>query len=73
MALLDLDNANPWSRLQRSEYRTLEGLRQYVDRFVKTERCARACVSCCVWLWLLWLLWLWLWLFCARGMCHARH
>ena len=50
MALLDLDNANPWSRLQRSEYRTLEGLRQYVDRFVKTERCARACVGCCMWL-----------------------
>lgn len=39
IALLDLDGNNPWSRLQRSEYRTVEGLRQYVERSVKTQRC----------------------------------
>ena len=38
IALLDLDGNNPWSRLQRSEYRTVEGLRQYVERSVKTQR-----------------------------------
>lgn len=38
VAVLDMNNSNPWSRLPLSEFASLEGARNWVKRFVKSSK-----------------------------------
>ena len=35
--MLDILNYNPWSRLPTSEYKTLNGVREWLTKFLKTK------------------------------------
>lgn len=36
VALLDVYNCNPWSRLPTSEYKSVSGVRDWVSKYAKT-------------------------------------
>ena len=38
VAVLDMNNSNPWSRLPLSEFTSLEGVKNWVRRFVKSSK-----------------------------------
>ena len=38
VAVLDMNNSNPWSRLPLSELTSLEGVKNWVRRFVKSSK-----------------------------------
>lgn len=38
VAVLDMNNSNPWSRLPLSEFISLESVRNWVKRFVKSSK-----------------------------------
>lgn len=38
VAVLDMNNTNPWTRLPLSEFTSLEGVKSWVRRFVKSSK-----------------------------------
>lgn len=38
VAVLDMNNTNPWTRLPLSEFTSLEGVKNWVRRFVKSSK-----------------------------------